>query len=277
MSSKFGAAWRVFAILLSAPGIGASQQRIFPDVPSFERPEASPRVHGLAARLLSIRRGDSRFGQETEAEVALGENFPVVALRRGANPITLGLGSQVYARFSLHDKKTALISNDWVVGINGTALFGTWAFTLEAYHESSHLGDEYEDRFGAKRLDWAREVAGAWVSYSLGSWRFMGSGNYAFQDELRLGRAGTSFAVDFRPPRLQGQGSIRPVGGIYLDANAATGWRVSSSLKLGVGLQASPASREIGVSIIAHDGLSTQRQFFREESRYVGLEVRFDL
>jgi hypothetical protein len=29
--------------------------------------------------------------------------------------------------------------------------------------------------------------------------------------------------------------------------------------------------------VIAHDGLSTQRQFFREESRYLGLEVRFDL
>jgi hypothetical protein len=275
MSSKLGAAWRILAILLATAGVGAAQQRIFPDVPSFERPEASPRVHGIAARLLSIRRGDSRFGPEPEAEVALGENFPVVAIRVGANPITLGLGSQVYARFSLHDKKSALISNDWVVGVNSTAVFGAWAFTLEAYHESSHLGDEYEDRFGAKRLDWTRDVAGAWVSYGLGPWRFMGSGNWAFQDELELGRAGGSFGLDFRP--LKGKGSVRPVGGVYFDANAATEWRVSSSLKLGVGLRASPAGREIGLAIIAHDGLSTQRQFFQNESRYVGLEVRFDL
>ena len=276
MSSKLGAAWRILAILLATPGVGAAQHRIFPDVPSFERPEASPRVHGIAARLLSIRRGDSRFGQETEAEVALGENFPVVAIRGGANTITLGLGSQVYARFSLHDKKSALISNDWVVGVNSTAAFGAWAFTLEAYHESSHLGDEYEDRFGAQRLDWTRDIAAAWVSYSLGPWRFMGSGNWAFQDELELGRAGGSFGIDFGPPP-PGKGNVRPVGGLYLDANAATEWRVSSSLKLGVGLQASPGGREIGVAIIAHDGLSTQRQFFQNESRYVGVEVRFDL
>jgi hypothetical protein len=143
MSSKLGPAWRIIAVLLSTPGVGAAQQRIFPDVPSF-------------------------FGQELEAEVALGENFPVVAIRGGANPITFGLGSQVYARFSLHDKKSALISNDWVVGVNRTA-------------------------------------------------------------------------------------------------------------ELGVGLQASPGSREIGLAIIAHDGLSTQRQFFQNESRYVGVEVRFDL
>jgi hypothetical protein len=70
---------------------------------------------------------------------------------------------------------------------------------------------------------------------------------------------------------------IRPVGGIYLDASAATRWRVSGSLKAGVALQANPNGREIGLAVIAHDGLSTQRQFFRQESRYLGLEVRFDL
>ena len=135
-------------MLASPTGIEA-QQRLFPQVPSFELPEASPRVHGLVGRLLSARHGDSRFGNEGEAEVALGENVPVLALREGRRPITLGFGSQVYARFSLSDSKSALISNDWVVGFNGTATVEPWAFTLELYHESSHLGDEYEDRFNA--------------------------------------------------------------------------------------------------------------------------------
>ena len=277
MSSRFGAAWRALGILLSTPGIAAAQDRLFPDVPSFERPEASPRVHGIAARVLSARRGDSRFGEEAEAEVALGENFPVVALRRGTTPITLGFGSQVYARFSLHDKKSALISNDWVVGLNGTALVGAWTFTIEAYHESSHLGDEYEDRFDAKRVDWTREVVGAWVSYRAGPWRLTGSGSYALRDELELRRAGGSVGLDFRPSRGPRSGAIQPVGGIYLDASAATNWRMSGSVKAGMAHRSSPGGREIGLAFIAHDGLSTQRQFFREESRYIGVEVRFDL
>jgi hypothetical protein len=264
-------------LLFWLPGIGAAQARIFPSVPSFERPEASPRVYGLAGRIISAQRGDSRFGKEAEAEVALGENFPVLAIRRGDRPITLGFGSQVYARFSLTDGKDALISNDWVVGLNSTAIFGAWAFTVETYHESSHLGDEYEDRFDAKRLDWTREVVAAWASYTSGPWRIMGSASYALRDELRLERPGGSFGLDFRPPRRNAQGAIRPVGGVYFDASAATSWRVSGSFKAGVVLQAAPGSREIGLAVIAHDGLSTQRQFFREESRYLGLEVRFDL
>lgn len=277
MSSRIGRTWRALAVVLWLPGAVAAQNRIFPSVPSFERPEASPRVHGLAARVISAQRGDSRFGKEAEAEVALGENFPVLALRRGIRPITLGFGSQVYARFSLTDAKSALISNDWVVGLNGTAIFGAWGFTVEAYHESSHLGDEYEDRFDAKRLDWTREVLAAWTSYSRGPWRIMGSASYALRDELRLERAGASLGLDFRPLRHTGKTGIRPVSGVYLDASAATSWRVSASFKAGVVLQATPGSREIGLSVIAHDGLSTQRQFFREESRYLGLEVRFDL
>ena len=88
----------------------------------------------------------------------LGENFPLVALKRGPRPIVLGIGSQVYGRFSLDDSKSALISNDWVAGLNTTAGLGPWALTLQLYHESSHLGDEYADHFGAGRLDWTREV-----------------------------------------------------------------------------------------------------------------------
>ena len=64
---------------------------------------------------------------------------------------------------------------------------------------------------------------------------------------------------------------------IYFDADAATSWRVSALVKAGVVLPARRAAGRSGWRVIAHDGLSTQRQFYRGESRYLGLEVRFDL
>jgi hypothetical protein len=272
--------WRVLvSALCLVSGPAAAQTRIFPSVPSFELPQASPRVYGLVGRLLSARRGETDFGRETEAEVALGENFPVLALRRGPRPISLGFGTQVYGRFSLGDRKSALISNDWVVGLNTTALLGAWILTGEIYHESSHLGDEYGDRFGVDRLDWTREVASAWVSYGTGPVRVSGNLSYVLIDELHLERPGAALAMDFhgRPIGSVLGGLLRPVGGVYFDGAAATSWRISGSAKLGVAL-ASPANgREIGIALIAHDGLSTQRQFFRRESRYVGAELRFDL
>jgi hypothetical protein len=269
----------VFFSFLSSPfSLLHGQQRLLPDVPSFELPAASPRVHGLVGRIFSARVGDSEFGAETEAEVGLGENFPVLALRRGPRPISLGFGAQVYGRFSLGDARSALISNDWVVGLNTTAELGHWTLTGEIIHESSHLGDEYRDRFDASRIDWTREVATGWVSYSTGPWRVTGALSYVLIDELDLDRPGGALALDFRG-RGRGRflGAVaRPVGGVYFDATAATAWRVSTSAKAGVAFAAANG-REIGFALIAHTGLSTQRQFFREESRYVGGELRFDL
>jgi hypothetical protein len=254
-----------------------AQERLFPAVQSFELPDASPRAYGLVARVLSIRRGESRFGAEQEGEVILGENFPLVALKRGPRSIILGLGSQANGRFSLDDSKSALISLDWVVGLNTTALLGPWSLTLQLYHESSHLGDEYADHFGVGRLDWSREVVAGWVSYAPGDWRLTSGASYVLDDGLGLPRPGAALGIDFRGHRHRARARrLEPVIGLYTEGTSATRWRLSTSAKLGVEFAAQGAPR-LGLALIAHHGLSTQRQFFREESRYLGLEVRFDL
>ncbi|MBA3555373.1 MAG: DUF1207 domain-containing protein [Gemmatimonadales bacterium] len=247
-------------------------------MPDFELPSASPRVHGLVGRVISARRGESQFGREQEAEVALGENFPLVSLRGGPHPISLGLGSQVYARFSLEDAQTAMISHDWVVGINTTAALGRWDVTLQLYHESSHLGDEYGDRFATTRLDWSREVLAGWAGYTAGPWRFSANASYAVVDALGLPRTAGAAAIDFksRPALGVTGGRLRPTAGVFFAADAATAWRVSASARLGVAVPTGSGG-EIGVALIAHDGLSTQRQFYGRKSRYVGVELRFDL
>jgi Protein of unknown function (DUF1207) len=256
----------------------SAQDRFFPAVRSFELPEASPRVHGMVGRVISARRGDSRFGEEQEAEAVLGENFPVVALRRGPRPIVLGFGSQVYGRFSLADAKSSLISVDWLAGLNATALLGRWGLTLELYHESSHLGDEYGDRFRISRLDWTREVLTGWAAYGVGQWRFTVGASYVFQDGLDLPKPAGAFAVDYRGRAgTDGTASLQPVIGFYSEATSATSWRMSSSAKLGMAWVTPGRNRQVGMALIAHDGLSTQRQFFRQQSQYLGFEVRFDL
>ena len=255
-----------------------AQERLLPAVQSFELPEASPRVYGVAGRLLSTRRGESRFGNEREAEVAIGENLPLVAIKGGARPIVLGIGSQVYGRFSLHDSKTALISVDWVAGLNTTAVLGPVALTMQVYHESSHLGDEYGDRFQAQRLDWSREVAAGWMTYGAGNWRLTGGASYVLYDGLSLPRGGASLGIDWGGGRHRIlTRPVEPVVGLYTEGSAATGWRLSTSGKLGIAVRGKQGTRSIGLALIAHHGLSTQRQFFRQESQYVGLEVRFDL
>src|ERR1041384_511635 len=165
-SAGFGLAI-VLAGALTGPATAQSQRLIFPgDVARFEFPLASPRTSAMVGRILDVSRGESLFGAEWEAEPALGEVWPLVAISRGKVPVTLHLGTEVYARFSLADKSSALISDDWQVNGVLTADYRRWRLAFEAYHESSHLGDEYRDRFPTvTRVNWSREIVGLWAAY----------------------------------------------------------------------------------------------------------------
>ena len=270
---------RVVLALLAAPGATlAAQGRFFPDVPSFELPIASPRVGGFVGRLIQASRGESEFGAEQEADVVVGESFPVLGLRRGPRPITLSFGVQVYGRFSLDDSKTSMISSDWAVGFDLHATRNAWEYALQIYHESSHLGDEYANTFQASRIDWTRELMTGWVGYHSGGWRIMAGGSRVLVDELNLSPWLAAAGVDLRGGSftLLGQ-RLEPVAGLFLEGASATDWRVSSSAKVGLAIPGGRAGRELRLSLIRHDGLSTQRQFFSKESRYVGMEIEFQL
>ncbi len=197
-------------------------------------------------------------------------------LRDGQNPISLGFGPQVYARFSLRDSRTALISNDWVVGVNATARLralgrrpsssttraATWA-TSTGIASSS------------KRLDWSREVAecmGRVQHRALGA--LHGSVSYAIFDQLGLGpglRSRGRWTSPVAPGRAVRAAGPSPSPGSTSTADAATAWRVSSSARAGITLLPG-TGREIGFALIAHDGSSTQRQFLprRESLRGAG-------
>lgn len=275
--------WKGFSCLLAglfllAAGPAAAQSsRLFPPVPAFELPLASPRVNGFAGRLLGVSRGDSRFGAGREAEAAVGEDFPVIALRRGPRPVSLGFGVEAYGRFDLSDPKSALVSNDWVVGLNVDARLAPWELTLRAYHESSHLGDEYAETFNLTRIDWTREVLEGWVRRQLGPFQLAAALSYVPIHKLPVSPWGASAALDYQGTGwLAGGQRIRPLAGLFTEVWSETSWKPSSSAKLGLGFPGAHG-RELRVSLIAHDGLSTQRQFFRARSRYVGLELEFQL
>lgn len=255
-----------------------AQERFFPDVKSFELPLASPRIFGFAGRLIDESVGDDQFGAEREGDVTIGEHFPVLALRQGARPITFDFGVQVTGRFSLDDSRSALISSDWQVGFITHGDFAPWEVALQVYHESSHLGDEYIKRFGATRLDWTREVLALWVGYRAGGFRLMGMVGNALVDELEISPWLGSAGVDYRGGQFSILGlRTHPVAGVFADGASATDWRISSSVKLGLAFAGASVGKELRLSLIGHDGLSTQRQFFRSSSRFIGMEIEFQL
>lgn len=265
-------------------GLGAvyqpaySQGRLFPDVPGFHLPFASPRVAGLAGRYINALKGDSRFGSEQEGEVVVGEDFPLLALRRGPQPITMGFGVEVYSRFSLSDSKTAMISHDWLLGFSFHADLNPWEMSLQLQHESSHLGDEYAERFNVSRVDWSRGVVTVGLGYRTGPFRLSGSAGKVVTDELDRWPWRGSVSLDFRGGGFTIAGQpVHPMAGLFTEGASDAGWRLSSRAKVGLALPGASFGNELRFSIFAHDGLSSQLQFYGKRNRFIGWEIGIQL
>ncbi len=258
-----------------APGSLAAQVRFFPKTESFEYPLAYPRPAAIVGRVVKTSRGESLYGAEREAEASVGEVVPVLGLSGGRHPVTLGLGLAVTARFSLDDPRTALISTDWLVGIHTTVDLAPWRIDFHLYHESSHLGDEYAEKFSVPRVDWTREVASVWVRRTMGSLAVHGSAHYTLIDELSLPRPAVGLGLDYRGPSATvAGGRLRPVVGVYTEGTAFSGWVFTTTARAGAEVAAN--GRAMAVSFVFLNGMSTQRQFYWMRSRYAGLELRFD-
>jgi len=266
----------VLGLLLAPPAGAQSHRVIFPDdVASFEFPLASPRTSAMVGRIMTVREGESRFGPEWEAEPALGEIWPLLALGRGKVPVTLHLGTEVYSRFSMADKSSALISTDFHVNAILTADFKHWRLALEGYHESSHLGDEYRDRFGTPRVNWSREIVGLWAGYTTGGLTVRGNASYAAIDALDLGRGAVALGADYVGAKALA--GFAPIVGLHADSQAYTDWEVTWSGRAGIRLADAVGRRGMAILLTYLDGMSPQRQFYSSKSRYYGVEVRFDL
>lgn len=261
----------VFVSAAGAVAPVAAQGRWFPTVVPFEYPSAAPGPSGIVGRVIWVRRPETQFGPEQEGDVAIGENVPVLRLGRGETPSFLGLTIRVTGRFSLDDPKSSLISNDWVVGAHAVTDRGPTRWALELFHESSHLGDEYAERFGARRSDWSREALAGWVRHRVGSFNVTGHGSYTVLGGRGVAPAAAGLGLGYRSPR---RGTIVPEVAIFSEALQEAGWKFTTSARAGIDIVGTTG--RLGVGVVYLNGLSSQRQFFGVKSRYYGVELRFD-
>lgn len=262
------------ALVLAAAGPLAAQIRLFPAVTRFEYPIGGIRSTGIVGRVVSEHQSVTRFGPEREADVLVGTNVPVLGFDRAGRSF-LGLTMRVGGRFSLDDPKSSLLGNDWVVGIHGVVDRGPWRFAAEIYHESSHLGDEYAERFQARRIDWTREVGGLWVRRMAGNLEITAMGGMTLIDELPLRRGVLGLGAGYRGRVGTWLGAgIRPYAGVYGESAEYAGWKVTTTARAGMELET--GGRRLGLGAVFLNGLSSQRQFYDRRSRSIGFELRFD-
>lgn len=144
----------------------------------FPDPELLPTLKGGARDPVSQGQfaytwdNPTAFGSGEAGEVSISQAAPVLRLAGSSSrdAWVVGVEGAAFARFSLQVVTRELVNTDWVFTVPLVWHRGDHWFRLRYYHTSSHLGDEYQRRFGPSSVNFSRDGADltAYVRPSVG-------------------------------------------------------------------------------------------------------------
>jgi Protein of unknown function (DUF1207) len=157
-------------VMLALPKISSAQTTVdlLPGgtIPLLLAPQHEPTT---SAKLAFDIKGPTQFGNIVTGDVALGSSLPVLRVQPADREYTLDFGVEggVFAQFNLQTIERDLIASDWVFGVPIVLKHrGSW-LRVGYRHISSHLGDEYAERFDTTRTAYNRDALDATGYYSL--------------------------------------------------------------------------------------------------------------
>lgn len=218
--------------------------------------------------------GSARFS------LRLGGQFPIVALHPERNRDT-GWQLDFEGGFAGQFDLGYSLDNIGWDGLYGLLLdykpTRDLAFRFGTLHDSAHLGDEYEERTGRRRIGYTREEVVAGVSWrATPRWRVYleGGCQYGtkeFQKPLRA-QAG----VELQGARLSQEGSASWYAALDLRAYQENDWRPRVTGQVGLIFPTGRGTSRYRAALEVSHGRSVLGEFFRSEETYAGVGWYFD-
>jgi len=221
---------------LVALPISAQAQEGFRLLPGGEIPRilVAPREPQMAIRVIGVGKGATAFRSGVEWEADLGHSLPFIQLGGSpdGNSVVLGLQAGVFGRFSLETVKRDLISSDWVFQTPVFIRTGAHWVRISYRHISSHLGDDYMQRFDVEREGYMRDDIDVTVYRKVSTnLAIYGGGNYAFNvepNENKRAALNAGFEID---ARVRAPSSW--YGGVDLNLDQDSSWDPRVNVHLG--------------------------------------------
>jgi hypothetical protein len=254
---------------------------------------------------VSYLSGDSTALGTHVGSVGIGDRFGIARWggARPGNGVQLSIGGSVFAQFDLGSSSFDLINADYLIGVPLTIRVGGFSTRLRAYHQSSHLGDEFLLRGDttARRENLSFESAELILSQDVGPLRAYGGGEYLFHRapetlEKLVGHGG----IELRQPRpfvsLGPLASVRLVAagdlkiaraqreiteGAASPPHTTQAWRPAISVRAGFEVgrprDRAPVGRVWSLLAELYDGPSPYGQFYLDDIQTLGVGMHFTL
>lgn len=158
------------AALLPLPARAQTPDWLFPERTLLPDLLAGPRDPVVKGQLVYADPNPTAYGPGAAGEVAISGTVPLLLLLDtgtppagpAANPrnvLVLGMEGAAFAHFSFAVVTRELVNTDWVFAIPLVWRREDDWLRLRYYHTSSHLGDEYQRRFGPSSIHFSRDGA----------------------------------------------------------------------------------------------------------------------
>ena len=204
------------ALLVPAPGRAQVPDWLFPDRSLLPELMAGARDPVTSGQLVYDWEDPTAFGPGISGEVSLSGVVPLFLIA-GSGPddaLVVGMQGAAFARFSFEVVTRELVNTDWIFAVPFVWHRGRHWLRFRYYHTSSHLGDEYQQRFGPSSINFARDGA------DLTAYLRPGAG---WARRLGLGVYGLAFFSFNSHPEIQRLWELR--GGIELDPGRGALWQ----------------------------------------------------
>lgn len=151
-----------------------------------------------------------------------------------------------------------------------------WRFGL--YHTSSHVGDEYAERTGRRRIEYTREefLAGMQVNLTP-AWQYYLEAGYGYSQEdkplQRRYRAQTG--IQYQQAHFSTTERLGWYGGLDLSAYEERDWAANKAVQVGFAFAADPHTWRLALDY--YDGQSVIGEFFQHDEKYAGLSLYLDI
>lgn len=265
-----------------APGDGQPVRRWFPEGVLYEPYVAEIRHPGFGLTLLGVadggveESGDQRFG------LKLGGRFGLLRVApRGSDRLwQLSMEAGFYGQFDI-DHSLDNLGWDGLYGATLTTARTDRrgpAFKLAVNHISSHVGDEYAERTGRRRLGYTREELALGVSWRPRErWRTYAEAAFGYELRQEVQEPGrVELGLDYQAPGILGRtGRWGPYAAVDVNLWEERDWRPSVSLETGVLAAAGDRSWRAGLAY--YDGQVPIGEFFQVDETYLLAGLWLDL
>jgi hypothetical protein len=250
-------------------------RRWLPDATAFAPLLADPLETGFRGSLVVAGGRGFYDGTHAEAEVAFGERVPLVRLRRetARGPaVTLAFETGVFSRFFLA-MPSDLINADFRVGVPVALRYGPWAARAEVRHISSHLGDDFADRFDVPFDNVSYESVELLLARSIGAVRLYGGGAYHYRRSQSVEQGSVRAGLEYDALRTRPEARAWPFAAAALRAAVPQQTnRLAVTVAAGVGARVGGV--QFRAELRAHAGATPLGQFRGRDELFAGLGLR---